>query len=108
MKSATILNAGRLALIALGPEMMSFTRIDKLSIDANRIASASHAALEDILDPEILSDFLHLGRLVLIGKGRVARDHEQTINFRKVGDQIFGDAVGEMLLLGIVAQIGEW
>jgi hypothetical protein len=38
----------------------------------------------------------------------VLRDHEQVGDPRQVGRQIVGDPVGEILLAGIVAEIGKW
>ncbi|WP_245470598.1 SDR family oxidoreductase, partial [Mesorhizobium sp. M2C.T.Ca.TU.002.02.1.1] len=40
-------------------------------------------------------------------KHRVAGDDEQARNPGKIGDQVLGQAVGERVLLGIVAQIDE-
>ena len=53
----------------------------------------------DVLDPD---------RLALVDERRVARDHEQVAKTRQLGDDVLGQAVGEELLLGLAAHVGEW
>ena len=43
----------------------------------------------------------------LVGEARVARDHEQPAQPREAGDDVFGDPVGEVLLLGVAAHVGN-
>src|SRR6202011_135479 len=45
--------------------------------------------------------------LGLIRERGVARDHEHTVDARQIGRQVFGNPVRKVLLLGVVAQIGE-
>ena len=48
-----------------------------------------------------------LDRLVLVDEGRVARDDEQVAKARERGDDVLGQAIGEKLLLGLAAHVGE-
>ena len=43
----------------------------------------------------------------LKGEGGVARDDETVADARKLGGEVFGDAVGEVVLRRIAGEIGE-
>jgi hypothetical protein len=45
--------------------------------------------------------------LALIGKGRVARDHEEPSQLGQRGDDVLTDPVGKILLFGIAAHVVE-
>ena len=72
-----------------------------------RLPALRIAALQHEAHAELAADLLHLHRLALVGERRVAGDHEQARDLRQVGDHVLGDAVAEILLLGIAAHIGE-
>jgi hypothetical protein len=42
-----------------------------------RLARPAHAALDDVLDAELVGHALRVDRLALVDERRVARDHEQ-------------------------------
>ena len=101
-------DVGQLAIEPVGPEMPAAPGIDELGGDAYAIAGLADAALEHEPHAELAADLLHLDRLALVGEGGVPRDHEQAGDLRKIGDQVLGHAVAEILLLGIAAHVGEW
>src|SRR5579872_7031307 len=65
---------------SLRPDMIASFGIDKLDIDAHAIAAALHGTLQRIAHSELATDRLHVDVLTLVGKGRVARDHETSGN----------------------------
>jgi len=75
--------------------------------DTNPAARATDAPFEDIAHAQLSADLLCVHRLVPIGECGVARDDEHVRNPRQIGRQILGDAVGEVALFRVVAQIGE-
>jgi hypothetical protein len=91
------------SVVSLGPEVMAIQRVDELGVDAHLVAVPPHAALEHVAHPEILGDLLRLRGLALVGPGGVARGDEEAGELGKVGGQVFGDAVGEIPLLGVAA-----
>jgi hypothetical protein len=95
------------AVVAIGPEMPAAAAVDQLDGDAHAVPGLAHAALEDMADAERARRLTHFDRLALVGEDRVARDHEQRGHARQVGDDVLGEAVGEILLLGIAADVGE-
>src|SRR5262249_49639692 len=65
-------------------------------------------AFQYIADAKLAPDLLAVYRLAPIGERCVARDDEHVREPRQIGRQILGDAVGEVLLLRVVAEVGEW
>ena len=91
----------------LGPEMIAGFGVDELHVDAHAVSAALNAALEHIADVQLAADLLQIDGLALVGEGGVAPDHERAANPRKIGRQALRDAVDEILLLRVAADIGE-
>ena len=66
-----------------------------------------HAALEHVAHAELAPDLLHVHRAPLVGEARVAGDHEQPAHPRQRADDLLDDAVGEVLLRRVPAQVLE-
>jgi hypothetical protein len=96
-----------LAVVALGPDVPVGFGIDQLHGYAHPVARLAHAAFDHVLDAEFGRHVLNPDRPVLVDEGRVARDHEQVAKPRELGDDVFGQAVGEELLLGLAAHVDE-
>jgi hypothetical protein len=60
------------------------------------------------VDAELARDLLHIDGAAFVDERRVAGDDEQPADAGEPGDQVLGDAVGKVLLLGIAAHIDEW
>ena len=95
------------AVVAIGPEMPAAAAVDQLDGDAHAVPGLAYAALEDVADTERVRRLAHFDGLALVGEDRAARDDEQRGHARQVGDDVLGEAVGEILLLGIAADVGE-
>jgi hypothetical protein len=100
-------DVGEIAVEPLGPDMPAAAGIDELRGDAHAVAGLAGAALEHEAYPEVTPDLLHFDRPALVGERGVARDDEQGRDLREVGNQVFGDAVAEIFLLGIAAHVRE-
>ena len=94
-------------VVALGPQVTAGGGIDQLRGDPHLVVSLAHAAFQHIPHPQLLAHVLHLHRLAFVGEGRVAGDDKQAGDLGEVGGEVLGDAVAEILLLGIVAHVGE-
>src|SRR5690349_15222202 len=73
----------KLPVVALRPDVPVGLSVDQLHGDADSIARLAYAALENVVDPELARDLLHLHRLTLVNESRVARDHEQLAEARQ-------------------------
>ena len=62
---------------ALGPEVRASVGINQLRVHAYAVATALHAALQDIAHVQLSPDLLHIDWLAFVRKGCVARDHER-------------------------------
>ena len=82
--------------------------IDQLRGDANPRVDSADAAFHDISHAELATEPLDVDILSPVLKRRVSCNDEQLTEPRELGDDVFGDAVDEILLLGIVAHIREW
>ena len=81
--------------------------VDQLSRDANAVPGSPDAAFENVTHAQLAADLLHVHRLAPVGEARVAGDDEDPLDPRQAGDDVVDHAVGEVVLLGIAAQIGE-
>ena len=59
-------------------------------------------------DAEILAERLKVDLLVFVCKSRSAPDDERAGHLREIGRQVGRNAVGEIVLLGIVIEVREW
>ena len=98
---------GHVLLEAVGPEMRARLRVDQLRVDAHAGSVALHRAFEHVAHVELLADLLGVEALALEGEGGVARDDEAVADARQVGGEVFGDAVGEIILGRIAGEVGE-
>src|SRR6476619_7041945 len=78
--------------------MRACNRIDQLPCDANFPRRLPHRPPEDIAHAEPSPDFLDIDCSALEGEARIARDHEQRLEARQRGDNVFDDTVGKVLL----------
>jgi hypothetical protein len=53
---------------------------------------------EDVADAQLIADLPGVDAFAFIGKGGVAGDHETVADAREFGREVFGDAVGEIVL----------
>src|SRR4029077_13798588 len=79
----------------------------ELGGNAYAVAILAYAAFDHVTDPELGADPLDVDGLALVDKRRVARDDEEPAQFGKRGDDVLADAVGEIILLRIVAHVDE-
>ena len=100
-------NVGQIAIIAFGPDMAAAAAVDQLAGDPQAVAGLADAAFEQIADAKIGGDPLEVLRLALVGEAGVAADHKQAGDLGQIGDDVLGDAFGEIIVLWVAAQIVE-
>src|SRR6185437_5614062 len=79
----------------------------QLDVDAYAFAAPAHAALDHVADTQLAADGLHVDRFRLVDEAGVTGDDEQLRELREIGDDVVGQAVAEIALVGIAAQIVE-
>ena len=87
--------------------MIAGPRLHQLRSDADPIASLAHAAFEHITHAEFAPDLFHIDRTAPVGEGRVPGDDEQRGIARQRSDDVLSDSVGDELLFGVAAHVGE-
>ena len=95
------------AIVALGPHRKIGLRIDELRGDAKTIACAAEAAGENVGGTELLADLLRRDLLIAKRQDCVTRESVQAADFRKFGDDVFGDAVAKVFVFFRAAEILE-
>src|SRR4029077_6320020 len=100
-------NVGQVTLKPVRPDVRACNRIDQLPCDANFPRRLPHRPLEDIAHAEPSPDLLDIDRSALEGEARIASDHEQRLEARQRGDDVFDDTVGKVFLLGIATHVLE-
>jgi len=81
--------------------------IDQLNSDADLVARPANASFQHIAHAQLAADLPRVDRLVPIGEGGVARDHEHVREPRQISRQILSDSVCEIPLVPVVAEIGK-
>ena len=100
-------DVGELAVVTFGPEMAAGGDVVELRGDADAVAVLADAALDDIAHAELFRDLTQMNRAALVDEARVACDHEQPSQPREAGDDVFGDPIGEVFVLGVAAHVGK-
>src|SRR6516165_7373986 len=80
-------------------------RIDKLAADAHPLPRPAHAALENIADTKLAADLLWVDGFSFVGDCGIASNDEKPAPFRQRSDDVLGNAVDEIFLLGIATDI---
>src|SRR5262245_18455095 len=80
----------------------------QLGGDANAVAGPAKTTFDCVTDSEFPRHLSYIDTLASILKGRIACDHEQRPEARQLGNNVFCDAVAEILLFRIPTHVGEW
>src|SRR5262245_56601851 len=64
------------AIEAVGPEMHPGGGVDELACDTHPVCRLAHAPLEHVADAQLAAHLLYIDCSSLVGKARIARDHE--------------------------------
>jgi hypothetical protein len=100
-------DVGNGAIVTLGPDMRAGRGIDELARNAQAIAGLANASFQNILHAKVSGDLADVGGLSLVGEARIAGDHEEPPQLRQGGNDIFCDAVAEIILLRVSAHVLE-
>ena len=100
-------DVGELAVVGLRPEVVAVGGADELGCDADLVAGLAHASLEDRRDIQLGGDGPHVFVLALEREGGGSRGHVQAGHFCEQVEQLLGEAVGEIILVGIAAQVEQ-
>ncbi|MNH13329.1 hypothetical protein D3C79_728970 [compost metagenome] len=87
--------------------MRAAAGINQLAGDTHLVAGLAHAAFKHVAHTQLLADTLHVHRPALVGKTGVAGDDEQPAQARQGSNDVFDHAVGEVVLLGVAAEVVE-
>src|SRR5262252_400944 len=98
-------DVGQIPVISLGPEMGTSGYIDELAADAHSLPGPAHAPLEDIANAKIAANLLEVDGFSFVGECGIAGDHEKPAPFRQSRDDVLGNAVDKIVLLGIATDI---
>ncbi|MCY1231172.1 hypothetical protein D9M72_436100 [compost metagenome] len=97
----------QLPVVFVGPDMGVVERVDELDGDAHPLADLANAAFHQVLRPEPCGHLARVDRLVLVDEARIARDDEELMAARQRSDDVFGQAIGEELLIRVAAHVVE-
>src|ERR1700746_1605297 len=100
-------NVRHLAVIALGPEAVAAADVHELSADPQPVARPPHAPLEHGRHLELRPDLGEIDPLSAERERRGPRRDAQAGQLREGVDDLFGDALAEILEVGVAAQVRE-
>ncbi len=100
-------DVGQLTVEGLAPQMLLGAGIHQVDDDPDPRPRLAHASLEDRSNAELFRDRGDLlGRLLVLHRGRPG-DHLERADLGELGDDVVGDPVAEVLVLGIGAHVLE-
>src|SRR6516162_718266 len=100
-------NIGNLAVIGVRPELKPVARSSQIHSNAEVVALAAHASLQDAGDGELPSYRAQVLVPALELKGRRPGHYPHVRNLGEIIDQFFSESVGEILLIFVPAQIDK-
>src|SRR5438093_2114917 len=98
-------NVVQVAIIALRPQTIAGCRLQELRGYAEALTCSPNAAFHDITSAEHAADFLHIDSLALDCERGVPSGDQEMSESAEFGDDIFGQAIGKILLFRISAHV---
>ena len=91
-----------------GPQLGCLLRLDQPRVDAHTLFLGHDAALEQITHSQLAADLSSVYAAVLVSERGVARDdRDPRQRAREITDETVGNAIGQVIPLGIAAVIVE-
>src|SRR6516164_4889172 len=81
--------------------------IDQLDVDADLVARQADAPFEHIAHTKLAADLPSVDGLIPESERRIARNHKHAWKPRHIGRKVLGDTIREILLVGVVTEIGK-
>ena len=100
-------NILQLAIVTLGPDSSIGAGLNQVYGEANSGLRSTYAALDRVCDAESLGQSAWIPEVVLEMMGRLGRNHEERAEAGELGDDVLGDAFGEVLLPRVLTEIPE-
>ncbi len=98
-------NVAQVAVIVFRPNMLIAAAIHQLRGDANMIAGKLHCTFDHCVHVQLARDLRQWFVGALVAHDRSVGDDLQVSKFGELRNQVFGHAVGEVVLLGVRAQV---
>src|SRR5262249_9185804 len=95
------------AVIPLGPAVGAGHGIDELRRNADAITAPLDASLQYVPCAQLPADLPDIDRLALVLEARIARDDQELGEPRQLGDDVISNAVAEIVLLRVAAEVCE-
>src|SRR6266850_3372591 len=96
-----------LGVVCFRPDVPARRGLCQLGVDANLIAGATNAATEQVARVELTPDLGRREISTLELKARRFGDDEEVREAAEHGDDVLGDPVAKVILLGIARQVLE-
>src|SRR5262245_7635195 len=82
--------------------------INQLSVDPQFASRFADAAFEDVTNPQLAPNLLHIHRPALVGETGVPGDNEEPAHSGQRGDDLFDHTIRKVLLVTLATQVIEW
>src|SRR6185503_20681270 len=97
-----------LAVVTLGPDVITVADVDELRRDTHPVPGATHASFENCFDVELLTDLGDADWFSLESERRCPGRHLQRRNAGERIEDFFRNTVREVLVVAVRAHVGEW
>src|SRR5439155_11417069 len=95
----------QLAVVDIGPEVKSIADVDELGADTKAIAGFAHTTAQNSAHIELLTDSADVIVAAFEGEGGGAGGDAQAGDLGQGVDQLLGQAIAEIFVFGIGAEI---
>src|SRR5258705_8767055 len=93
------------AIVAIGPQVAAVQAVNQLRRQPDSIADLADAPLQHITSTQNPSNFAYVPCLPFEYEARIAGYDQELLDLRQGGQNVFGDAIGKILLLGVAAHV---
>ena len=100
-------DVAQLVVVLLGPQLRAVGGVAELHRDPHALAHAPHTAAHDVAGIQRPADLGERQLLVPERQDGVVGDHRQLLEAAERPGDVLGEAVGEIVLGGIAALVGE-
>src|SRR5215217_2866306 len=100
-------DVGKLAVELVGPEVVANLGLDELTRDADPSPRLPDGTLKDVAHAEVPADLAYIDSFALVDEGGVSGDDEEPADAGQRGDDVLDHTIGEVLLLGLSADVHE-
>jgi hypothetical protein len=100
-------NVGQMPIVPVGPQVNAVAGVDQLGGYPDPIRCLTHTPLEHVAHAQLFCHFADINRFAFECEAGIAGDNEEPALLGQTGNDVFCEAVGEVILFRVTAHVLE-